>query len=139
MSSAMVRSNKKSSKLKPPSKSPMEIKTPSSLFEMEQRLMMDRAVASAKRHGINISPGERSSSDGNCAFQAALNNVNNRTCFKDKYPFSPDYYRRIWATDMKNRTSMILPGKFYQTKNGKQGGMRCSYLVSMKEVYSEIL
>ena len=91
----MPRSNKKKSNLKPPPKSPTEIRTPSSLFEMEQKLMIDRAVASAKRHEINISPGERSSSDGNCAFQAAINNVNNRNCFKEKYPFSPDYYRRL--------------------------------------------
>ena len=115
----MPRSNKKNSKLKPPPKSPTELKTSSSLFEMEQKLMIDRAVASAKRHGIDISPGERSSSDGNCAFQAAINNVNNRDCFKEKYPFSPDYYRRLWVTDMKNRTSSdptwkILPDKEWE-------------------------
>ena len=82
----MPRSNKKNSKLKPPTKSPTELRTSSSLFEIEQKMMIDRAVASAKRHEINISPGERSSSDGNCAFQAAINNVNNRNCFKEKYP-----------------------------------------------------
>ena len=115
----MPRSNKKKSRLKSPPESPIKMKMSSSIFEREQDLMFTRAVTSAKKHGINILPGERSSSDGNCAFQAAINNVNNRKCFKEKYPFSPDYYRRLWVTDMKNRTSndptwKILPDKEWE-------------------------
>ena len=66
--------------------------------------MIDRGRASALKHGLSLDPGSVTSVDGNCAFHAALSNVNERLCFKEKFPLSPDYYRRIWVLDMKNRT-----------------------------------
>ena len=66
--------------------------------------MLDRAVKSARKQGINLSPGKLNDGNGNCAFEAALFNVNCRGCFDDKFPFSTDYYRRLWVVDMKNKT-----------------------------------
>ena len=65
------------------------------------RLMLSRAVASSKRHGINLTPGKPNPGSGNCAFEAVLNNINERSSFEQKYEFSADYYRRIWMTDME--------------------------------------
>ena len=97
----MPRSNKKKFSLKPPPKSPTLIESSSSavnnLMKHEQSLMLDRGIASARRHGINLSPGKMNSASGNCAFEAAIYNVNDRVCFEHKFPFSPDYYRRIWV------------------------------------------
>ena len=65
------------------------------------KLMLSRAVASSKRHGINIIPGRLNPATGDCAFEAVLFNNNDRPCFGEKYPLSVDYYRRIWITDME--------------------------------------
>ena len=65
------------------------------------KLMLSRAVASSKRHGINLTPGKLNPGLGNCAFEAVLNNINERPSFEQKYEFSADYYRRIWMTDME--------------------------------------
>ena len=56
------------------------------------------------KHGIALDSGSFTPADGNCAFSAALVNVNERSCFKEKFHLTPQYYRRIWITDMKNRT-----------------------------------
>ena len=50
------------------------------------------------RHGTT-NPG-----NGDCAFEAIIQNINDRPCFGQKFSMSIDYYRRIWATDMANRT-----------------------------------
>ena len=91
----MPRSNKKKDWSKPPLKSPphqMAITSESSLIEKERQLMIDRGRASALKHGLSLDPGSVSSADGNCAFHAALSNVNERSCFKEKFPLSQDYY-----------------------------------------------
>ena len=60
--------------------------------------------ASAKRHGINLRQGSSILGNGDCAFEAIIQNINNRTCYKEKFHMSTNYYRRIWVTDMANRT-----------------------------------
>ena len=40
------------------------------------RLMLSRAVASSKRHGIKLTPGKLNPGLGNCAFEAVLHNIN---------------------------------------------------------------
>ena len=80
----MPRSGKKKSWLKPPPKSPTFQESPSSdqneLMKVEQSLMLKRGIASGRRHGINLSPGKLNSASGNCAFEAAIYNVNERVC-----------------------------------------------------------
>ena len=66
--------------------------------------MISRAVSSARKHGINLRQGTPNAADGNCALESAIFNVRDRKCFRDKLPLSMNYYRRIWMTDMKNRT-----------------------------------
>ena len=66
--------------------------------------MITTAIASANRHGINLKPGTRNPGAGDCAFEAVIHNNNDRSCFKEKYQLNTSYYRRIWMTDMANRT-----------------------------------
>ena len=56
------------------------------------------------KHGIKLREGTPNSANGDCAFESTIYNVNDRDSFPDKLHFSPDYYRRIWMTDMKKRT-----------------------------------
>ena len=68
------------------------------------RLMLQRAVNSASHHGISIVQGRLNNALGDCAFEAIIFNNNDRECFPQKFPFSTDYYRRIWMTDMQAKS-----------------------------------
>ena len=49
--------------------------------------------ASAKRHGINLKHGTSNPGTGDCAFEAIVQNINDRKCFTEKFGQSIDYYR----------------------------------------------
>ena len=66
--------------------------------------MISRAISSAQKHGINLKPGRPNPGTGDCAFEAAIFNNNDRACFQQKFLHSIDWYRRIFVTDMANRT-----------------------------------
>ena len=96
----MPRRNKKRFSIKPPSKDPpiQPKPTPRKLD------LVERAVSSASKHQIKLKHGAPNLADVNCAIESCLLNINDRDCFPEKMMFSADYYRRIWFTDMKNRT-----------------------------------
>ena len=101
----MPRSNKKKSSLIPPTKHPpSQSSSCLSPPQSSSSLMVLRAVSSARKHGIKLKQGTPSAAEGNCAFESAIFNLNGRECFNESLPQSADYYRRIWMTDMKNRT-----------------------------------
>ena len=65
--------------------------------------IFERAIASAEKHGIRLKPGKKNGGYGNCSYESVIININERDCFKEKLPMSPDYYRRVWNTDMLNK------------------------------------
>ena len=83
--------------------------------------MIQRAVESARKHNINISQGTQNSANGNCAFESVLFNINDRKCFSESFPFSPDYYRRIWLTDFKIRTAGDKTVNIYSPQQWEAG------------------
>ena len=91
----MPRSNKKKSSIKPPLTSPPMIESSNSTMskpmKIEQSVMLDRAVKSARKQGINLSPGKLNDASGNCAFEAALFNVNCRGCFHSQLITTGDF------------------------------------------------
>ena len=62
--------------------------------------IVQRAIASAQKHKIKLDPGRENHGDGNCSFEAIIFNINDRSCFQEKLPMTPDFYGRIWITDM---------------------------------------
>ena len=70
---------------------------------VKDKKIYQRAILSAKKHGLNLEPGTQNLGNGNCSYEAALFNINDRSCFKEKFLMSPHYYRRIWNTDMMNK------------------------------------
>ena len=101
----MPRSNKKKKALmKPPENPPVTSFEISSLLAEETNLMKARTISSGRKHGVNLQPGSSNPGLGDCAFEAVIQNNNDRKCFKEKYPLSISYYRRIWVTDMASRT-----------------------------------
>ena len=79
-------------------------KTISNLLTKEKKLMIERAVESARKHGINLRHGRSNPGTGDCAFEAVIYNINDRSDFEENLPMSIDWYRRTWTTDMANRT-----------------------------------
>ena len=127
----MPRSNKKKSPVKSLPISPPQVgsstscalssSSSNSLNSEDQKIIVKRAIASAGRHGINLFPGTPIPASGNCAFESVIFNVNNRSCFVEKLLFSPDYYRRVWMTDMKNRTHDDGTWKIYSDTEWDDG------------------
>merc|ERR1711954_65168 len=74
------------------------------LLEKEKKIMIQRAISSAAKHGIDLVSGTPNPGTGDCAFEAIVSNINDRSSFKVKFPLNINYYRRIWVTDMANRT-----------------------------------
>ena len=66
--------------------------------------MIRRAIISSKNHGINLKHGSPNPGKGDCSFEAVIQNINDRSCYTEKLPMTIDWYRRIWAKDMENRT-----------------------------------
>ena len=97
----MPRSNKKKSDLKSPTKHPPS-QTSSCLTSKQSssNVLVLRAISSARKAGIDLKQGTPIASD----LESAICNLNDRKCFNENLPQSADYYRRIWMTDMKNRT-----------------------------------
>ena len=125
----MPRSNKKKNPQKPPPKHPPQWQPPpklhhpnsifspqepqalqsstaaiASLLKNERTIMISRAIISAKKHGIKLIHGSSNPGTGDCAFESIIQNINNRPCFQVKFMMPVDYYRKIWVTDMANRT-----------------------------------
>ena len=70
---------------------------------IHDKKIFQRAISSANKHGIHLEPGRENNGYGNCSYEATIFNINDRSCFAEKLPMSPDFYRRIWNTDMMNR------------------------------------
>ena len=106
----MPRSNKKKFPHKPPAKHPttqaivQPTTTIKSLFSDERKKMISRSIISARHHGIHLKHGRSNPGTGDCALQSVIQNINDRSTFQEHFPLATNYYRRIWAIDMANRT-----------------------------------
>ena len=74
----------------------------------KDKRIFQRAISSAQKHGINLEPGRENPGHGNCSYEAAIFNINDRSCFSEKFLMSPNFYRRIWNIDMMNK---IIDGR----------------------------
>ena len=80
----MPRSNKKKhSHQQETSSSDMDIRK---LLGQEKSLMISRAIVSAVKHGIQLEHGSPNPGVGDCAFEAVIQNNNDRRCFSEKFP-----------------------------------------------------
>ena len=92
---------RKRKKFPPLYEEPKELDEPSSKKNLNdtntQGVIFQRAIASAQKHNINLITGRTNNADGNCSYESVIFNINDRNCFKEKLPMSPDTYRRIWT------------------------------------------
>ena len=64
--------------------------------------MIDKAVNSAKVHGINIHAGVENLANGNCIFESVIDSINTRASFEEHLDESPDYYRHNWMAEVED-------------------------------------
>ena len=74
-------------------------------WEGTSSTLVYQAINSANKHGIKLVQGTLNSADGNCAFDAVINNINHRQCFSDKLTLSSRIYRQIWVSDLQGESS----------------------------------
>ena len=46
--------------------------------------MITRAITSARNHGMTLKPGSSNPGNGDCAFEAVIQNNNDRGCFLER-------------------------------------------------------
>ena len=112
-----MRKSKRKSQPRPPREPELSPSSPNNRNDM----MIQRAIASANKHGIDIYEGRKNAADGNCALESVIFNINDRPCFSDSFPFSADYYRRIWMTDFKNKTVNDPTWNIYSKEQWEKG------------------
>ena len=97
----MPRSNKKKHFLKPEQQINPSCQI-ASLLMAEKNLMLARAITSGRNHGVNLVQGTSNPGLGDCAFEAVIQNNNDRSCYTQKFFMPINHYRQIWVTDMAN-------------------------------------
>ena len=115
----MPRSNKKKHFLKPEQQTNPSCQI-ASLLMAEKNLMLARAITSGRNHGINLVQGTSNPGLGDCAFEAVIQNNNERSCYIQKFFMPINHYRQIWVTDMANRT-VDSPWNTYSCKEWFDG------------------
>ena len=91
------------------------------LFNGGQSRIVQRAIASASRHGVTLCQGRLNPAKGDCAFEASIFNNNDRSCFNEKFAMSIEHYRKLWISEGENTffDSDFNPG--YSLKDWKNG------------------
>ena len=56
--------------------------------------LLQRAISNAKRHGLNLKPGQINNNDGNCLWEALIYNIIQRACIKNKNRETPRQLRK---------------------------------------------
>ena len=85
----------------------VEEKTNEDVKVLKNLRIFERAIENGKKHRIKLVPGTQNNGAGNCSYESAILNINDRECFREKLRLSPQYYRRMWNIDMMNK---ILDG-----------------------------
>ena len=65
--------------------------------------MIQRAIANAEAHDINVKAGNETLGDGNCIITSVLDNLNIRDSFQDSYEGTSDKWRNIWMTEVESK------------------------------------
>ena len=70
--------------------------------QIEVEKMVRRAKSSSRYHGINLRHGTPNPGLEDCAFEAIIQNNNDRSCFMTKYPLHLDnrYGKQDWVAFM---------------------------------------
>ena len=87
--------------------------------------MIRHGIESARKHGIRLVAGVRNNADGNCTFEAVLNNINFRNCFAQKFDLHPNIYRQRWISQLEiDAENHPVLGALFSSEEKKQNWNR---------------
>ena len=130
----MPRSNKKKGFLAPQPEHPTSQSSEiSSLLEDEKNKMISRAINSGRNHGIDLVAGRPNPGLGDCAFEAILQNNNNKRNSFCQSITTEAYGLPIWPTEQ-----LMVHGIPIPTMIGWKDGNKCKYQELMREEFSAI-
>ena len=74
-----------------------------SLQNLEESVkpMIDKAISNAASQGISLRHGVGNLANGNCAFESVMDSISTRSCFKETFNGTPDYYRHVWMSEIE--------------------------------------
>ena len=64
--------------------------------------MVNVAIKSAEFHGINLHAGVPNNANGDCAIEAIADNISTRSCFKEVFEETPEFYRMKWMSETED-------------------------------------
>ena len=70
--------------------------------------IVEKGIANAKFHGINLHPGVENLASGDCAFECMIDGISTRQCFAETFDGTPAFWRHKWCTEAED-----LAFKFY--------------------------
>ena len=63
--------------------------------------IFQKGIKVAKKHGINVKPDKPNRREGDCLFEAVVDNINHRDCFTEKLEKSIQEYREEFVSEMQ--------------------------------------
>ena len=67
----------------------------------EEKSIFEKGIEIAKKHGINVKAGIPNKKQGDCLFEAVVDNINQRKCFTEKLDKSIQEYREEFVSEMQ--------------------------------------
>ena len=64
--------------------------------------IVERGIANAKSHEINVHHGVENLANGDCALECMLDGISTRKCFQEVYDGTPAFWRRKWFTECED-------------------------------------
>ena len=64
--------------------------------------IIEKGIANAKSHGINLHPGVLNLANGDCALECMIDGINTRNCFEETYDGTPNDWRLKWFTEVED-------------------------------------
>ena len=71
-------------------------------------MMLQKSMSSGARHGVELKKEKLNAANGNCLFQAIINNIENRPCYTNK-PTESDKDLRIRCITKAQQEAHLIP------------------------------
>ena len=90
----------------------------------EEKSIFEKGIEIAKKHGINVKADLPNKKQGDCLFEAVVDNINHRKCFTEKLDKSIQEYREEFVSEMQLQFQQTdhYPGEHEHDKWNEEWG-----------------
>ena len=73
------------------------------VFQLDNvQTIVEKGIANAKAHDINVHHGVQNLAGGDCALECMIDGISTRECFHEVLDGTPAFWRRKWFTEAEN-------------------------------------